>query len=123
VEATLEMPFVSSLPVREKSKLAQAWDEFQELKVLMLERGPAIPVGHVATLLGVSRQRVYQWIDDGRLTPFDFHGRTFLFEDEIEQLAKEERKSGRPVAFPSNIFHAAGRAVKAGFAEAKNSSK
>jgi hypothetical protein len=111
MEATLEMPFVASLPVREKSKLAQAWDDFQELKALSRERGVPLPIPAVAKLLNVSVERIRQYVNDGRFIPVTIHERDFIFEDDIETFAKEERLRGRPVGLPTSVSEAWSRAV------------
>ena len=99
------------MPVREKSKLATAWDEFHELKALTRERGVPLPIPAVAKLLSVSVERIRQYVNDGRFTPVTIHERDFIFEDDIEAFAKQERLKGRPVGLPASIGEAWKRAV------------
>lgn len=119
VDMTLEMPFVSGLPMREKSKLAQVWDEFREMKAIIEERGPALPIGSAAVLLGVSVQRVHQLVNDGRFNPVEIHGRAFICEDDIEAYARSERSNGRPVSLPGTVHECFTRALAGGKAVKK----
>lgn len=114
VDATFEFPFAASLPVREKSKLAQLWEELRDMREASRERGVAVPIASAAVLLGVSRQRIDQLVADGRFNPVELHGRKFICEDDITEFAKSERATGRPVAFPDDVAGCWKRAVAAG---------
>ena len=114
MDATFEFPFAATLPVREKSELAQLWEELRDLREASKERGVAIPIGSAAVLLGISNQRVHQLIADGRFTPVELHGKNYICEDDIEAYAKSERVGGRPVAFPETVGGMWKRSVAAG---------
>jgi len=96
MEATIDFPFVETLPKRKKGRLAKAWDEFDELRAVCGDRGLPLLIGHAAILLGVSVQRVQQLIYDGRFQPVIFQGRRYICEDDILAWARSERKHGRP---------------------------
>lgn len=123
MDATLDFPFVESLPKREKSRLAQAWDDFKELKAAIVERGPAVPVKSAAVLLGVHRSRIYQLIESGRFTPVEMHGHILICSDDLESYAREERAAGRPVAFPNSLRESARRGLKFGMSVASGDEK
>lgn len=93
-----EFPFVAELPKREKSKLAKLWDTFQEMKRITAETGMLVPVGLVAELLDISRQRVYQLVEAGRLQTHEFNGRVYITENSLQAWAELEHKAGRPLS-------------------------
>lgn len=96
-EATVnEFPFVSELTVREKSKVAKLWDHFQELKAITAEKGILVPPGLVAQLLGVSRQRVHQLIEAGKLEAVLVGDKSFITENSLKAWAEAEHRTGRP---------------------------
>lgn len=95
-----EFPFVGELPKREKSKVGKLWDRLQEASRVVEERGMFVPQSIVAKLLGVSRQRVHQIVQDGRLETVDVCGERFILEDSLVEFCKLERKAGRPFNTP-----------------------
>jgi hypothetical protein len=101
--ATLDFPFVQDLPKREKSKLANLWDHFTELRSVMAEHGALVPQSFAAELLGVSPQRINQLVTAGKLTVVPFHTGRFVTENSIVALAKSERKNGRPFKIPESV--------------------
>jgi hypothetical protein len=96
IDATTDFPFVAELPKREKSRLAKIWEAFQEVKAIQATEGCLIPDSVAATLLEVSRVRVEQLCDDGKLKRVMWHGRRFVTENSLVQHARSERKAGRP---------------------------
>ena len=92
-----EFPFVESLPKREKSRLLRVMERFQELSEITKEKGMLVPLVFGAKVLGISRQRVYELIDDKRLEVVDVDGHQFLTETSLTAYAKSEHKAGRPV--------------------------
>lgn len=51
----------------------------------------------VADILGVSRRRVLQFVDEKRLEPKGEAGSAWLFDSrEVRQFSKEKRQTGRP---------------------------
>jgi len=100
--ATQDFPFVGELPKREKGKIATLWDALMEASAATKEHGSLVPINFAAELLGISRQRVHQLLDDGKLTPVFFHRQRFVSENSLVTWAKAERdKGGRPVKAPS----------------------
>lgn len=95
--ATLDFPFVADLPKREKSKIARFWDDLEEFRAVVRERGTIVPVTLVAKILGVSRTRVYELIKSGRLEPVELDGHMYVGYNSLEAWAKAEHKVGRPL--------------------------
>lgn len=84
-----DLPTVK-LPKRVKSK----WEELNELCDLVDKHGPIIPISVAADLLDLSRQRVYQLIDEGLLVPVDFASKRWLAEKQIRAFVEVERSTG-----------------------------
>jgi hypothetical protein len=92
-----EFPFVETLPKREKSKLAKLWDHLAEVRSVTAEKGPIIPQVMAADLLSLSRSRIGQFVDEGRLEAVEIHGVRYVTADSVEAYAKVERLNGRPL--------------------------
>ncbi len=95
--ATVEFPFVASLPKREKSKLARLWEQFRELHELGKTEGVLVPPRAAAKLLGLSQQRVDQLMDTGKLRRIEFCGHPYIPEASLLLFAQSVRRTGRPV--------------------------
>lgn len=93
---TPQFPFVSELPKREKRKVENVWDRLAQMREAVDAHGMLIPPVMVASLLNVSRQRVHQFTQDGRLKMVQVNGQPMITEDSVVELAKAERKAGRP---------------------------
>lgn len=91
-----DFPFVAELPKREKSRLGKLWDAFKELKALQNEHGYLVPQKAAAALLDVSATRIDQLVVAGHLTRRDFLNHVYITENSIVELARSERKNGRP---------------------------
>lgn len=98
---TLEFAWMRDLPKREKSKVAKAVDLVKEFTELQRQHGALVPASMVASVLNLSRERVRQFIDDGRLPAVNFRGSWYVGEDDLKEFAKQERKTGRPPKAPS----------------------
>lgn len=98
MEATFEMPFMASLPKREKSRVAKLWDHFTEVKALMQDKGTLVPPTIAAELLEVHRSRIDQLVESGRLERIHFQGRPFITEVSLVRWAEAEHKNGRPMS-------------------------
>jgi len=97
-EATVsEFPFVAELPKRDRSKVRDIWQGFREFSKSSEERGGPVPVTLAAKLLGISRQRIWVLMEEGKLERLTFEGHAFVSGDSIVAMAKAERKAGRPV--------------------------
>jgi len=57
-----------------------------------------LTVQAAATKREVSRARIYQWINEGRLTKHEIYGRTLVSRAELESL--EARQGGWPKGKP-----------------------
>lgn len=55
----------------------------------------------VATILGVSRQRVHQLADEGTFSVFEFYGMKWLLEKEVVAFGKLNRRAGENQYTPS----------------------
>jgi hypothetical protein len=76
-----------------------------------------LPVTFCSALLGVSRQRVYQLMDEGRMERVEVHGQTFITEESLIAWARAEHKNGRPLKVPQTFKE--GWTVAREFAKAK----
>ena len=63
--------------------------------------GGLVPMSAVATILGVSRQRVHQLADEGTFTVFEFYGMKWLLEEEVVSFGKLRRQAGENQHEPS----------------------
>lgn len=92
----LEFAFAPGLTKREKSNVAKAVDLVKEFTDLQKRHGALVPAAMVAGVLNLSRERVRQFIDEGRLKAVNFRGSYYVGEDDLREFAKLERKTGRP---------------------------
>lgn len=111
--AVNEFPFVAELPKREKSKLAQLWERFQEIQAITERKGTIVPPIVAAELLGVSKQRVWQLMEDGRLERVMWRNQVFVTEKDLLAFAESERKTGRPCG-PTNMREVVTTAIRGG---------
>lgn len=88
---------MASLPKREKAAVMGAWEELHEFQEMVKANGAAIPVIFAARVLNVSRQRVYELINEGRVKTVQLGGHTFITSDSLVEWGRGERKAGRPV--------------------------
>jgi hypothetical protein len=91
-----EFPFVEGMPKREKSKVAKIWELFAFMKSVSQTEGELVPLTMACKLLDVSRSRIDQFVQDGRLKRVEFDGHVFITENSLVELAKVERVNGRP---------------------------
>jgi len=101
VEQIAEFPFVEAMPKREKSRLARVWEQFQLVREAVRIHGALIPQSYAKTLLDLSKQRVHQLVNEGKLTSIDLGGVRYVTEKSILAWAEAEHKTGRPVKVPS----------------------
>lgn len=80
------------LPRKEKSK----WEQLREMQEITRERGALLPTGLAAEVLDLSRQRLFQLLEAGRISQHEFFGRKWVTEKDLLDFAKSERKPGRP---------------------------
>ncbi len=84
------MPAVQPLRKWSKPWRRAEWDRYS--KLCRDHRGLTTPA-FAGVILGVSRQRVYELMEHGRLTVHDILERKWLQVDEVEAFAKLERDS------------------------------
>ncbi len=108
----MEFPAFAELPFdgrtkREKTKLAKVWDIFQDIRKIAAEKGMLVPQTFAAKVLGISSQRVWVLVDDGKLESVEFNGTRFITEKSLIEFAQLERKAGRPPKLPTTYGEAA----------------
>ena len=62
--------------------------------------GPVVFRGDVPLILDVSRQRVHQLVEQGRIAVVDIGGRQYVPVAALEAYFADERRNGRPPAHP-----------------------
>jgi len=87
---------VGELPKREKSKVGKMLDVISDFERVQCERGPIISQHVIADVLGVSRQCVNQWVNQGRLESVQIGETRFVFIASFREFAKRQRVVGRP---------------------------
>lgn len=65
------------------------------------DNGPLCQVSLAAKLMDVSRQRMYQLIDEGTFRSWEFFGHRYVCANDVKAFMEVERKSGRPWKEPS----------------------
>jgi hypothetical protein len=91
-----DMPTVA-LPKRAKN----VWEQLKEMNEMIAKHGQLLPISMAAEMLDLSRQRVYQLIEDGVLRPVEWRGQRWLTENDIRSFVEVERVAGRPWKEPS----------------------
>lgn len=86
------------MPAPQEPKLrkgSKAWKKAEVARFYELARAHRGLTGafFVALSLGVSRQRVYQLVEAGRLHPVEILGKQYFPCDEVEEFSKLERNS------------------------------
>jgi len=112
-EATVnEFPFVEQLPKRQKTKLVQVWELVQQMSEVIKTEGALLPPMLVAKALDLSRTRIDELCQDGRLKRMTIDGHVFITENSLVAFAKEERKNGRPLNLPTTLSETIRRSKK-----------
>jgi len=92
-----EFPFMAELPKREKGKVAKLFDVLEEIGRVQSEKGGIVPQALVAEVLNVSRARVAELVDDGKLDSIRIGQHRFVFLESLWARCKAEKdKGGRP---------------------------
>lgn len=63
--------------------------------------GGLVPQSTVATILGVSRQRVHQLVGEGTFSHWTFYGMKWVSQNEVVSFAKLNRRAGENQYSPS----------------------
>jgi hypothetical protein len=100
-EATInEFPFVEVLPRREKSKVRKVWDLVRQMAEIQKTEGTLVPLMLAGRCLDLSRSRIDDIVNDGRLKRVEIDGHVFITENSLIDFAQTERKYGRPCKLP-----------------------
>lgn len=91
-----EFPFVQALPKRKQSAISRLWDTLTHMQEVNKQEGGLLPVSVAARALNISRSRVDQLVNDGRLRRFEVEGHVYISGRSVAQFAWDERKNGRP---------------------------
>ena len=75
--------------------------DIREFAKLTKLHGGLVPMSAVATILGVSRQRVHQLVDEGTFKHWTFYGMKWLSQEEVVSFAKLNRPKGENQYSPS----------------------
>ena len=89
-----EFPFVQELPKSERAEVKGIWDDLMEFKRLSQEKGFLIPTGMAPGLAGVSRQRIYDLIEAGRLERVTVGNFSFVTDASLGEFVRSDRKPG-----------------------------
>jgi hypothetical protein len=74
---------------------------FRVLRETTRREGGLVPYAAAAAILGVSKQRVHDLVNEGTLRPIELYGKNWLSANELESFVKLQRLSGRPWKEPS----------------------
>lgn len=89
IAAEYDFPFVAALPKAErKSRLAAVADMVSEVERVYARCGPILPQSAVASILGVSRARVGQLVEEGRLESAVVSGRRYVLVRSLTTFQK-----------------------------------
>ena len=89
------------LAKKKKLRLLSFLDDWREFSRISKLQGGLVPQSVVATILGVSRQRVHQLIEEGTFSHWDFYGKKWLSQEDVVSFAKLNRKTGENQFKPS----------------------
>lgn len=65
-----------------------------DMRELTAKHGQLVPISAAAALMDLSRQRVYQLIDEGTLRPIECWDQKWLCENDIRDFLELDRKRG-----------------------------
>jgi len=82
--------------VVKKVSKADQLRELEEMSEVMVKEKGLLNVPQTAILLDVSRERVYELMELGKLTRYEFTGRTYLSYSEVQERREQDIKAGRP---------------------------
>lgn len=120
IAAEFDFPFVASLPASErKSALASVRDVVEEAERVFLDKGPVLPQGIVAEMLGLSRQRVWQLVNAGRLEAVEVGGQRFVLTRSLRTYQKGVGGRPRKASFVQNVRLGVKAGLEVGKAMAK----
>lgn len=119
-EATAtDFPFVAEVTSkREKARLVESWDIFDEVTRACKTKGALVPYKVASIVLKISVTRIDELANNERLERINLFGHRFVTEESVRAFATMERKSGRPVK-----ALAQGESVQEAWTKAKRSKK
>jgi len=82
--------------VPKKVSKADQLRELEEMSEVMVREKGLLNAPQTAILLDVSRERVYELMELGKLTRYEFTGRTYLSYSEVQERREQDIKAGRP---------------------------
>lgn len=91
----MEFPF--AVAHKQPGKLAILRAAVKEIEATVEKHGELLPASSVAALLGMSRSRIYQLIDEGKVETVELFGNTLVVIASVEAWMESEAKVGRPV--------------------------
>lgn len=109
--------WLDEVPVRGKVKRSLL-EEVREQYRITVEVGGLTSFRIAASLMGLSNQRVHQFVKEGRFTVHEFGGQKFLELREIAAFMAVDRPKGRP-----SLKEAVKMAWRAGVAAASDDEK
>jgi len=89
------IPDVEKKDVRKLTK-AELKREVEAMSKAMVEQGGLLNHPQAAIILDVSGRRVSELVELGKLTRFDFLGRTYVSMREVKVRREQDLKAGRP---------------------------
>lgn len=104
---TPELPGMpQAAPSRAPRKGSKAWVAYEVKRFYQLakEHGGLMPAPMAAAALGVSRIRVYQLAEAGRIEAFEIMGKLYFAGDSVAERASADLPTGRP---PKQLAEAA----------------
>jgi hypothetical protein len=91
-----------SVPKEKKSGgIKGLFEDINEFARLTELHKGLVPMSTVATILGVSRQRVHQLVEEGTFSHWTFYGMKWLSQEEVVSFAKLNRRQGENQFKPS----------------------
>jgi hypothetical protein len=91
----------ADVPEKKAKGLTGLLETTRDFMKISQQRGGLVPQSTVATILGVSRQRVHQLVTEGTLSHWTFYGMKWLSQEEVVAFAKLNRKAGENQHKPS----------------------
>jgi len=79
-----------------KASKADLLRELEAMSEVMVREKGLLNVQQTAILLDVSRERVYELMELGRLKRYEFTGRVYLSYVEVQERREQDIKAGRP---------------------------
>ena len=89
-----DSPYAHGAPHTEERE--RALSELDQMSAAMVEQHGLLNHAQAGLLLGVSKKRIGELVRLGKLSRFDFLGRTYISVREVRERYHQELKAGRP---------------------------